>query len=368
MRSADWIATELNNQDLPSTFYTVGTQESPQTVDITVSVHHTKPDGSVPTLIVSSVTTTIDANTPNPLALGIGSGAAQTYTAADPQLLRAHITVNSVTGGASFVLDHDSVADPSSLDTPVVTVPEWGLAFLLMVPLVPFLMAAIWRRKRLAGNIATIFLGAIIAIALLANQVTPTTAAPDIFYLHNTATTGLTPAGEYMNITEGSAATTKSFSSVGSTYWYADAAWPTGADDATIASGNYTFNMYFNSLPGASGWHSPNWGFRKQITVQNSQVDANVSNFPVYVDLADLGANFFTNVNADGGDIRVTNSDGLTEMPREVVDVNTGAQTGELHFRADSLSSSSPTSFYIYYGNSGASDYAVTATYGRNNV
>ncbi|GAG31726.1 unnamed protein product, partial [marine sediment metagenome] len=41
---------------------------------------------------------------------------------------------------------------------------------------------------------------------------------------------------------------------------------------------------------------------------------------------------------------------------------------GELHFRADSLSSSSNTNFYIYYGNSGASDYAVTATYGRNNV
>ena len=95
---------------------------------------------------------------------------------------------------------------------------------------------------------------------------------------------------------------------------------------------------------------------------------SNETLFPVYVNLADLGADFFSNVNADGGDIRVTNSDGTTELAREVVDVNTGAQTGELHFRADSLSSSSPASFYIYYGNIGASDYAFTATHGRNAV
>ncbi|MFQ5922269.1 MAG: LamG-like jellyroll fold domain-containing protein, partial [Anaerolineales bacterium] len=161
---------------------------------------------------------------------------------------------------------------------------------------------------------------------------------------------------------------TKTFNSVGSTYWYHDVAWPTGNDNATIAAGNYTFNMYFNSLPTGSNWYNTNWSYRKQITVQSSQVDANVSNFPVYVDLADLGADFFSNVNADGGDIRVTNSTGTVEMPREVVAINTGAQTGELHFRADSLSSSANTNFYIYYGNSGASDYAVTATYGRNNV
>ena len=160
----------------------------------------------------------------------------------------------------------------------------------------------------------------------------------------------------------------KTFNSVGNTYWYADTAWPTGNDDASIASGNYTFNMYFNSLPPALSWYDSNWNYRKQITVQNSQVGSNETLFPVYVDLADLGADFFSNVNADGGDIRVTNSDGTTELAREVVDVNTGAQTGELHFRADSLSSSSPTSFYIYYGNIGASDYAFTATHGRNAV
>jgi hypothetical protein len=370
VRTADWIATEFNNQDSPSNFYNVLSQETSQlgSVDITVSVYHTKEDGSDPQLIVSSASTTIDSNTDDPLALSIGSGDEQTFTSTDPRLLRVRITVDSITGGDSFVLDYDSATNHSSLDTPSMVIPEWGLAFLLLVPLVPYLMSAIWRRRRLAGKITTVLLGTIIAITLVANQVTPATAAPDVFYLHSNATSGLTPAGEYMNITEGSSATTKSFSSTGSTYWYADASWPDGEDDATIAAGDYTFDMYFNSLPGGSSWYDPDWSYRKQITVQNSQVGSDETNFPVYVDLADLGSDFFTNVNADGGDIRVTNSGGVAEMPREVVDVNKGAETGELHFRADSLSSSSPTIFYIYYGNSGASDYAVTATYGRNNV
>ncbi|MFQ5921694.1 MAG: LamG-like jellyroll fold domain-containing protein [Anaerolineales bacterium] len=822
---------------------------APESVDITVSVHHTKTDGSVPTLIVSSASTTIDSSTANPLALSVGSGAAQTFTSADPQLLRAHVTVDSVTSSGSFILDYDSVADPSSLDTPVVTVPEWGLAFLLLVPLVPFLMSAIWRRRRLAGSIATVLIGAILAVSLLAAQVTPTTAAPDVFYLHTDPTSGLTPAGEYMDLIEGTGGTfdtgtgadgsvtlaasanintdiigslragsadgistsvtanptgtsisvgsttgfatgdeillinmrgslgdtvdvgnyefleissvgastlnltssiqksydgttfsnqvirvqrvpqwtsvtinsggtltanawngtsggiivfratgtvtvngtgsidatglgyrggaggtldggangesyegqngkgganlsqgtlgggaganyntqnnttgtrgggggggetpsgrgrggggaggrgyggggggggggtdsdayisgvggaggttddsagggghgensgtsgdggaagnpgndggvslakggglagsgsttgqgghaedasdspggggggggnyglaaltqlffgsggggggdagfwagagetggdgggiifiiansvdnnatiqlqgadgitatdgdgasgggaggslliqansvdntggtitaaggaggardsnpdagggggggvgririesdtiigttspaastagtpggnpKKTFNSVGSTYWYHDVAWPTGNDDATIAAGNYTFNMYFSSLPTGSNWYDTNWLYRKQITVQSAQVDSTESNIPVYVDLADLGADFFSNVKSDGGDIRVTNSDGATEMAREVVAINTGAQTGELHFRADNLSSSANTSFYIYYGNGGASDYAVTAPFGRNAV
>ena len=209
VRTADWIATEYNNQSSPSTFYSVIGPQTPSSpgVDITVSVYHTSTDGSDPQLIVSSSSTTIDSATANPLALNIGAGGAQTYTAADPRLLRVLVTVDTVTDSGSFILDYDSVADPSSLDTPVVTVPEWGLAFLLLVPLVPFLMAAIWRRRRMAGNIASIALGAIVAISLLAGQVTPTTAAPDVFYLHTEPATGsISETGSATSIGNSSAA------------------------------------------------------------------------------------------------------------------------------------------------------------------
>lgn len=115
-------------------------------------------------------------------------------------------------------------------------------------------------------------------------------------------------------------------------------------------------------------WYDPSWGYRTKITVAASEVDADVSDFPVYVNLADLDSTFFSNVTSDGGDIRVTTSDSITELPREIVSIDTGTQEGEIYFQADSLSSSSDTVFYIYYDNPLANDYAVSGTYGRNAV
>ncbi|MDP3986035.1 MAG: LamG-like jellyroll fold domain-containing protein [Candidatus Veblenbacteria bacterium] len=122
-------------------------------------------------------------------------------------------------------------------------------------------------------------------------------------------------------------------------------------------------------LASDAAWYSASWSYRVKVTVQNAEVDADLTNFPVYVNLANLPAGFHTNVNqTDARDIRVTKSDGTTELAREVVFYTAASDTGELHFLANSLANASDTDFYIYYGNAGASDYGVTDTYGRNAV
>jgi hypothetical protein len=93
-----------------------------------------------------------------------------------------------------------------------------------------------------------------------------------------------------------------------------------------------------------------------------------LTNFPVYVNLANLPPQVWSTMRSDCGDLRITASDGTTEVPRELVSCNNGTKTGELWFKAPSLSSGANTDFYIYYGNSGASDYATNATYGAQNV
>ena len=108
-------------------------------------------------------------------------------------------------------------------------------------------------------------------------------------------------------------------------------------------------------------------GYRIKVTVEYTEVDANLTDFPVYVDMSDLGSNFFSHTNSGCADVRVKESDGSTEVPREIVACDTTAETGELHFKASSLSSSFDTDFYIYYG-TGDSDYARDATYGLENV
>lgn len=103
-------------------------------------------------------------------------------------------------------------------------------------------------------------------------------------------------------------------------------------------------------------WDNSSWSRRIRISVQPDQVAGDLYNFPVYVDLADLGSGFFAIVDHFGADIVVTLGDGSTKLARELVDINAIAETGELHFLAPYLSASTATDFYLYFGNAGASE------------
>jgi hypothetical protein len=115
-------------------------------------------------------------------------------------------------------------------------------------------------------------------------------------------------------------------------------------------------------------WYNSSWSYRIPLTIRNTMVNADLTDFPVYVNLNDLPLPFHEGVKSDGCDIRVTKSDQLTEVPFELVFYTASTDTGELHFKADSLANSTDTVFYIYYGNPSASCYAENATYGAQNV
>lgn len=115
-------------------------------------------------------------------------------------------------------------------------------------------------------------------------------------------------------------------------------------------------------------WYNASWGYRVKVTVLAAKVDADLTAYPVYVDLNDLPAGFHTHCNqTDARDIRVTLADGTTEVPREVVFYDAATDTGELHFKAD-VGSDTDTDFYIYYDNGAATEPDVTNAYGRNAV
>jgi len=264
--------------------------QEPSDIQITVTVYHTRPDGSDPQPIVTSAATTITAATPDPFALTIGTGAAQTFTRSDPRRLTAHVTVNGANAAGSFTLAYESSADPSRLDTPAVTDPEWSLAIPIAVPLIPYLMSFTWKRHRrqLAWRIVGFMLAAGVSISLFATQVEPVMAAPDTFYFHPTATSGITPAGEYMNNTEASGGSTKAFNTASQdAYWYADVTWPTGNDNASIAAGAYTLNMYFVNRPGAGSGDYPSVA-KNNTSVNNSNGTSHTVNLPSGIQSGDL--------------------------------------------------------------------------------
>jgi hypothetical protein len=104
------------------------------------------------------------------------------------------------------------------------------------------------------------------------------------------------------------------------------------------------------------------------ITIQSAKVAGDLTDYDVYVDLSDLGAPFWNTVANGGGDIRVYKDDGVTELAREVVSCDTATKTGVLHFKYTGTLSSSSNTIVKIHADGTSSDYALTATYGRNNV
>lgn len=103
-----------------------------------------------------------------------------------------------------------------------------------------------------------------------------------------------------------------------------------------------------------------------ELTIPSGAVSANLTDFPVYVDLADMPADFWSTVDAAGAEIRVKSVDGLTTYPCDVVAIDTGAETGHLFFKADLLTGSD-NEFRIHY-DTGLGAPAVTDPEGRNAV
>ena len=115
-------------------------------------------------------------------------------------------------------------------------------------------------------------------------------------------------------------------------------------------------------------WYNASWDYRVKVTVDKTKLGgADQTNYPVYVDLSNLPAGFFTNVKSDGTDIVVTNSDGTTKLKRELVSITVASSIGELYFKG-TCSSSANTDFYIYYGNAAGAETNDTDTWDSNYV
>ncbi|UCF61272.1 MAG: DUF2341 domain-containing protein, partial [Anaerolineaceae bacterium] len=306
-RSAEWISTEYNNHENQGTgpgafLKTLGSLESAPSVDIVVTVYHTKTDGSDPQEIVTSSTVTIDSNTTDPYALSIGNDpVGQTFTAADPRLLRVHVNVAAVNGGGSFTLAYDSAVDPSSLDTPAMVIPELTILLIVAVLLIPIVTGLLTKKRRLTIRLMGILVSIIFTISILSQQVLPTTAAPDTFYLHDTDAGG--------------------------------------------------------------AWYNPDWSYRKKITIYSSQVSADLNYFPVLINQSS-DTELAASAQADGGDILFTSSNGTSKLDHEIEKYVTG--TGELvaWVEVPSLSGSVNTELYMYYGNASVADqWNITGTW-----
>ena len=103
----------------------------------------------------------------------------------------------------------------------------------------------------------------------------------------------------------------------------------------------------------SSSWLS-GYGFRKQITIDNTNVDDDLTNFPLYVKI-DADGNIGGNITdtTDGHDIRFTGSDGTTALKyeRESFSVTSGDATGHFWVKVPAIPSEYASAIFLYYGN-----------------
>lgn len=106
------------------------------------------------------------------------------------------------------------------------------------------------------------------------------------------------------------------------------------------------------------------------VTTLATAVDEAVPLFVVY--LSDLPADWHTAMSTasdtDGKTIRVSTSDGATQIACYPVGVNTTSDTGALFVKGTGMSASADVDYRIYVGNASLSMPAASDTYGRNAV
>ena len=107
--------------------------------------------------------------------------------------------------------------------------------------------------------------------------------------------------------------------------------------------------LYYRHSASNHSWWNISFHYRKKITIDHDQVGSDLTNFPILISITD--ANLNSNAQSDGDDIVFTNATG-TKLNHELESYNSGTGALVAWVNVTSLSSSTDTEIYMYYGNS----------------
>ncbi|MFH1100655.1 MAG: DUF2341 domain-containing protein [Methanobacteriota archaeon] len=98
-----------------------------------------------------------------------------------------------------------------------------------------------------------------------------------------------------------------------------------------------------------SGWWNRNWGYSKKIVIDHTKIQSNLTDFPIIVNIT--SPDFITHAQTDGDDFVFISGDNTTKYDHEIESYT--STTGKLiaWVKIPSLSSTSDTNIYVYYGN-----------------
>jgi len=120
-----------------------------------------------------------------------------------------------------------------------------------------------------------------------------------------------------------------------------------------ILLGTFSVSLDLRPTNAQGDWWDSSWLHRKTVTINHTKVAADLANFPVLVDIVD--SDLSSKAQSSGNDIVFTDSS-MNKLSHEIerYDNNTGHLVAWV--KVPSLSSTSDTVLYMYYGNAAASN------------
>jgi hypothetical protein len=115
--------------------------------------------------------------------------------------------------------------------------------------------------------------------------------------------------------------------------------------EVTATDGTEIVNKTFTFTTGAV-WELAQWRYRRRIVIDHTKVAANLTNFPVLVDITDSA--FSTDANVDGNDFVFTAADATTRLNHEIESYHDNHLVAWVNVPL--VSSTQDTVLYLYYG------------------
>ena len=112
-----------------------------------------------------------------------------------------------------------------------------------------------------------------------------------------------------------------------------------------------------------SSWYNQNWKYRLPITI-TEQSGQNLTDYQVKITIDTASLVSQGKMNPDGSDIRITSSDGITDLPFWIEDGTMNTTNTNIWVKVPSIPANGTTTVYMYYGNptsTSASDVNTTA-------
>jgi hypothetical protein len=189
-------------------------------------------------------------------------------------------------------------------------------------------------------------------------SVTPVAPTLNVAVTQQLTATGTFTDGSTQNLTTAVvwSSSSTSVASISNTSGSQGLATATGIGSTIVTASHPTSGLIASTGITVCGLNYP---YRKAIVISNTNVDSNLSDFPLLVAFTNdpnLGSRMTDTTNFN--DIRFTDSDGATllKYEKESMSISGGLATGRYWVRVPLIKSSSNTTLYVYYGKSGAAD------------